>query len=107
MKWIKASERLQKDDHEFVFIKGCRVDKGILRREFSELQNAWFVTLYYNGGFGTEELTSWREGHEELNKIFWLDENESESTCYHCGDVIEHPLCRSCDVALTLPTEEY
>ena len=75
LRWVKASERLQNDDHEFVFLKGCRVDKGILRREFNKPQQAWFVTLYYNDGFGTQELTSWREGHEELNKIEWLDES--------------------------------
>lgn len=79
MKWIPASERLHKDDHEYVYLKGCRVDKGILRFEQWENQPKPHITLYYHNGVGTTELISWQAGHEELRKIFWLDETEQAS----------------------------
>lgn len=90
MKWIKVNERLP--DSKVIntyFVK--------LRMKNSE--EGWFPgAITYSG--------EW-EISEDYEVIEWLDENENEAICYHCGDVIEHPLCRGCDIALTLPTEEY
>ena len=36
-----------------------------------------------------------------------VDEGISKPVCSLCGDPIEHPLCRSCEIKETLPTEEY
>ena len=30
-----------------------------------------------------------------------------EYCCEHCGDPIEHPICRNCEIQLTLPDTEY
>lgn len=34
-------------------------------------------------------------------------EQEAVAICIHCGDIIEKPLCRNCEIALTLPDNEY
>lgn len=57
----------------------------------------------------------------EMGKIFNLIEDyatekidecvgrhmNDKAKCSHCGDEIDNPLCRSCEIQLTLPTEEY
>lgn len=36
----------------------------------------------------------------------WLDEDPTV-LCSHCGDEIEAPICKNCEMQLTMPTEEY
>jgi len=96
--WVKASERLQTDDHEYVFLKGCRVDKGILRIEQWPYQPHRHIVLYHNEGLGINQLSAWREGHDELDKIFWLDESQPTLTIQQALEVWDDAEKRGMDV---------
>lgn len=85
--WIKASERLQIDDHEYVFLKGCRVHMGILRNE--NIYGQEIVTLYYHDGFGISKLSSWCVGHPDLAFIQWLDESLLTPTIFANNKEVE------------------
>lgn len=43
---------------------------------------------------------------ESVENYEWLDEDPIV-LCSHCGDEIEAPICRNCEMQLTMPTEEY
>lgn len=54
---------------------------------------------------------------EEKQDYKWVNSNEpgavssheaeKEVCCSHCGDPIEVPLCKNCEIALQMPDEEY
>ena len=47
---------------------------------------------------------------EAYQKECWdalMKKIREKAICSNCEDEIEHPLCNSCDMQLTMPTEEY
>lgn len=74
MKWIKASEGLQKDPTKEVYLKGCRSYFGCLVSETVSGRDC--VSLYERSFGELKQVSSWIVGHEDLQYVKWLDESE-------------------------------
>ena len=78
MKWVKLNEGLP-GENAFVFLKGCRLDRGFLRK--SKISGNEYVGLFEKDSFDStmaHKISSWIIGHRELDKIKWLDESENQ-----------------------------
>jgi hypothetical protein len=74
MRWVKASERLPDTENgQGVYLRGYkRLKYGVIYKEWVPAQNEYFIQIATDNG---ETLTSFRNGHEELQFIEWLDES--------------------------------
>jgi hypothetical protein len=78
LQWVRASGALPDPESE-VYLKGCRTDKGKLKK-IAGSSGREYVCLIYKDMFDEWKiLTQWIVGHEELENIFWLDETNSPS----------------------------
>lgn len=68
-RWVKASERLPESGRE-VYIRGYeRLPIGIIYAKWSDPQNCYFICI----GTPRHTYTEFREGHESLRLIEWLE----------------------------------
>lgn len=69
-RWVSI---LAKEPQGIHYLKGCRLDKGLIKKEF---KNGQYVYVLYKGnGMEQDALTIWDIGHPELKEVFWLDES--------------------------------
>lgn len=136
LRWVKYKDRKPTKDGYYVckcYYEQSDVVAGALYMEFKE-GGFWSEDEVYNlewleQTLSTDQEEGWKEcaccGHslpasyfnrkercylcEDTNPAFDPKEDEEKKAiCDHCGDVIEPPpVCRNCDIQLTLPDEEY